>query len=582
MTRSGFAQLEDVIRDPDFPDLDLALRRGRHVDRDDVAWYALLGDAQDHLEAFYSRYGCELIHKADGYYYLLPTGDKLSRRQLSSSDMLVGQALALLYLHPSTVERRGLHTHEELIAQLATVLGTDALIRAFNPKRRRYDERVAQKTVRLRVGEAVRRLAGLGFVDLAEGDQLRVRPALLRFAEPVRGLSEPAEALAQLVARGEVALEGSGESAGAATDATDEAEDGEDEAATEDSAEDSDVADGDDAGGEPADEPAPAPALPAEPSNPRKGEPEDEFAGDTVLGHRRDVANPARGRKRRAVDSPEGGRAKPRAVHRGPSNAPDRGVTVQLFDLDDDEDEPDGDTATGHRRETSDAGGAPGGVDPGAGRKRTLTGPQPGVGPAVERGAPVPLFQVDDDDEDEADSDTSIGYRREVGESGRAPGGGDPGAGRKKTLTGPQSVVGPAVERGAPVPLFQVDDDDEDEADRNTAIGRRRDVAEPGHASGGGDPGAGRKKTLTGPQSVVGPAPLRFDLRDDDADEPNEVTEIGHRRAAEPAPDVGDDAEEFDGDTVLGYRRDIAGRPVPVGRAVPPVDDGDDDDGDPP
>jgi chromosome partition protein MukE len=210
MTRSGFAQLEDVIRDPDFPDLDLALRRGRHIDRDDVAWYALLGDAQDHLEAFYRRYGCELIHKADGYYYLLPTGDKLSRRQLSGGDMLVGQALALLYLHPSTVERGGLHTHEELIAQLATVLGSDALIRAFNPRRRRYDERVAQKTVRARVGEAVRRLAGLGFVDLVEGDQLRLRPALLRFAEPVRGLSEPAEALAELVARGEVALEAEG------------------------------------------------------------------------------------------------------------------------------------------------------------------------------------------------------------------------------------------------------------------------------------------------------------------------------------------------------------------------------------
>jgi len=25
MTRSGYAQLEDVIRDPDFPELDLAL-----------------------------------------------------------------------------------------------------------------------------------------------------------------------------------------------------------------------------------------------------------------------------------------------------------------------------------------------------------------------------------------------------------------------------------------------------------------------------------------------------------------------------------------------------------------------------
>ncbi len=207
MTRPGYAQLQDVILDPDFPELDLALRRGRHVDRDDVAWYALLGDAQDHLEAFYRRYGCELIHKPDGYFYLLPTGDKLSRRQLAAGDMLVGQALALLYLHPSTVERAGLHTQDELIAQLAAVMGSDALIRAFNPKRRRYDERVAQKTVRSRVGEAVRRLAALGFVELADGDQLRLRPALLRFAEPVRGLSEPAEALAQLVARGEIALE---------------------------------------------------------------------------------------------------------------------------------------------------------------------------------------------------------------------------------------------------------------------------------------------------------------------------------------------------------------------------------------
>jgi chromosome partition protein MukE len=273
VTRPGYAQLEDVIRDPDFPDLDLALRRGRHIDRDDVAWYALLGDAQDHLEAFYRRYGCELVHKADGYYYLLPTGDKLSRRQLSAGDMLVGQALALLYLHPSTVERGGLHTHEELIAQLATVLGSDALIRAFNPRRRRYDERVAQKTARARVGEAVRRLAGLGFVDLVEGDQLRLRPALLRFAEPVRGLSEPAEALAQLVARGEVALEAEGASQGADAMAGDDVE-GDDGAAAD--ADDADDAD---------DGPAP-----------------DEFDAATVVGHRHDAADElARGAGREAV-----------------------------------------------------------------------------------------------------------------------------------------------------------------------------------------------------------------------------------------------------------------------------------------
>jgi chromosome partition protein MukE len=253
VTRSGFAQLQDVILDPDFPELDLALRRGRHIDRDDVAWYALLGDAQEHLEAFYRRYGCELIHKPDGFYYLLPTGDKLSRRQLSAGDMLVGQALALLYLHPSTVERGGMHTQEELIAQLATVMGSDALIRAFNPKRRRYDERVAQKTVRTRVGEAVRRLAGLGFADLVDDDQLRLRPALLRFAEPVRGLSEPAEALAQLVARGEVALEADGGGApGAASDDDDETAGEDDDAADDDAGDDAgDARDAADDGREP-------------------------------------------------------------------------------------------------------------------------------------------------------------------------------------------------------------------------------------------------------------------------------------------------------------------------------------------
>jgi len=246
MTRPGYAQLQDVILDPDFPELDLALRRGRHVDRDDIAWYALLGDAQDHLEAFYRRYGCELVHKTDGYFYLLPTGDKLSRRQLATGDMLVGQALALLYLHPSTIERGGLHTDEELIAQLAAVLGTDALIRAFNPKRRRYDERVAQKAVRSRVGEAVRRLAGLGFVELLEGDQMRLRPALLRFAEPVRGLSEPAEALAQLVARGEIALEDDAAAAGGAERTADDDGESDPEAEDDSDGEDDAAPDGSD------------------------------------------------------------------------------------------------------------------------------------------------------------------------------------------------------------------------------------------------------------------------------------------------------------------------------------------------
>jgi chromosome partition protein MukE len=203
---TGYTELQDVVLDPSFPELDLALRRGRHIDREDLALYTLLTEAQDLLETFYRRYGCELVHKADGYFYLLPTGEKLSRRQLGAGDMLVGQALALLYLDPTTIERGGRVTTEDVIAQLVVVLGSDALIRAFNPKRRRYDERVAQKTVRTRVADALRHLAALGFIDLDDDAQLRLRPALLRFAEPVRGLSAPAEALAKLVADGEVML----------------------------------------------------------------------------------------------------------------------------------------------------------------------------------------------------------------------------------------------------------------------------------------------------------------------------------------------------------------------------------------
>jgi len=207
VTESRFARLEDVILDEAFPELDLALRRGRHVDRDDAVWYQLLVDAQDHLEPLYRRYGCELVHKSDGYFYLLPTNDRLGKRHLSPSEMLVGQALALLYLDPATVETGGMVTREQVLAHLAGVVGSDVLVRMMNPKRRRYDERVAAETVRSKVADALRRLSGLGFVDAVEETRYRLRASLLRFAEPLRGAGSPAAHLADLVAAGELVLE---------------------------------------------------------------------------------------------------------------------------------------------------------------------------------------------------------------------------------------------------------------------------------------------------------------------------------------------------------------------------------------
>ena len=206
MTATKFVTLGDAVLDEQFPLVDLALRRGRHVDRDDAEWFGFLRDAEDVLEPFYRRYGAELVYRADGYYYLLPSGDKLAKRQLGVPEMLVGQALTLLYLDPANVEQGGRVTREQLLAHLATVMGTDALIRALNPKRRKYDERVAQETVRTRVADALRRLAALGFVEALAADEFKLRPALMRFAEPVRASADGAEALSRLVASGEVAF----------------------------------------------------------------------------------------------------------------------------------------------------------------------------------------------------------------------------------------------------------------------------------------------------------------------------------------------------------------------------------------
>jgi chromosome partition protein MukE len=99
--------------------------------------YEYLVDAQALLEAFYRRFGCELIQQSDGYFYLLPSGDRLGRRQLSAAEMLVGQTLALLYLDPATLQHGGVVGRELLLQRLAALLGTDILVRTLEPRRAR-------------------------------------------------------------------------------------------------------------------------------------------------------------------------------------------------------------------------------------------------------------------------------------------------------------------------------------------------------------------------------------------------------------------------------------------------------------
>ena len=229
MTPSGFQSIEEVITDEHFPEAELALRRGRHIGRDDGTVYDYLVDALDHLEPFYRRFGSELVQRSDGYFYLLPSGDRLGRRHLSAGEMLVGQTLALIYLDPATLQHGGVVPREVLLQRLSGLLGTETLVRTLNPRKRKFDERVAGETVRAKVAEALRRLADLGFIDVVDEGMLRLRPALMRFAEPVRDLSDPPAALERLVQRGEVVLgdvdeDDHGESNGADEDDEDGAE----------------------------------------------------------------------------------------------------------------------------------------------------------------------------------------------------------------------------------------------------------------------------------------------------------------------------------------------------------------------
>jgi chromosome partition protein MukE len=221
--RTRYESLESVISDPVFVEVDVALRRGRHIDRDDGELYELLVDAQAWLEPFYRRYGCELVAQTDGYFYLLPRGERLIPRKLGGGEMIVGQTLALLYLEPSTVQTGGVVTHEHVLSRLSGLLGARDLAKALEPRRQRFDdERVVAELIRTKVAHAIRRLATLGFVEPFGEDRIRLRSPLLRFAEPVHGLSDRTEAMRRLVAEGKVTTQEDREGDTAEDDAADE------------------------------------------------------------------------------------------------------------------------------------------------------------------------------------------------------------------------------------------------------------------------------------------------------------------------------------------------------------------------
>src|SRR5688572_5662648 len=119
--------------------------------------------------------------------------------------MLVGQTLALQNLDPATLQSGSVATLEQLNTRLSGIVSERDLARAAVPRTRRFDDkRIVHEIIRKRVAEAIRRLSSLGFIEPLDEEHLRLRSPLLRFTDPVRGLSEIGAAMERLIARGEI------------------------------------------------------------------------------------------------------------------------------------------------------------------------------------------------------------------------------------------------------------------------------------------------------------------------------------------------------------------------------------------
>lgn len=204
MSDDELRTLGDVVGHEVFPEVDLRLREGGHIDDLDLEMFTFLEDARPFLEQFYERFGCQLVRSVDGYYFLRPRGDRLGQRKLSAAEMLVGQALCLLRMDPASLRTSWRVKRARVLEVIEQLVGADRLGLALKPRRGRRLKAVEEERIRDEVNAAIKTLARLGFVVIEE-DMLRLRTSLLRFLEPVTEQPNPADALGDLIRTGTVA-----------------------------------------------------------------------------------------------------------------------------------------------------------------------------------------------------------------------------------------------------------------------------------------------------------------------------------------------------------------------------------------
>lgn len=196
-----YPELSAVVLDPAFPAIDLRLRAGVHIGEDDLAAWAFLKSAHSWLSRFYAGFDCRLHIAPEGYAWLVSEGDLLGHRRLSRAEMLSGQVLALMAMDPAYLRNLGGVPVRDVLTRLELLVGPETLAERLVGRQRGTNRVLDTEKVREAVLKALGGLQRLGFLEWNVSlQEIRPRRAILRFAEVAREASDPAQALARLVA----------------------------------------------------------------------------------------------------------------------------------------------------------------------------------------------------------------------------------------------------------------------------------------------------------------------------------------------------------------------------------------------
>ena len=207
---SLYQNIGDVIKDELFPELDSRLRRGEHIDSRHAKLFNMLNDSAQWLGEYYHRYGVDLVHTPEDFYYLKPGNSQkqlIKSRKLDELTMICGQVLALYHLDPEQLEGSGWISLDAIYERLRLLLDDVYLCKLL--ERRKLDTQADRDKGLDTLRKAVRQLARLGMIRLENNltNRVQTQSPLMRFIDPVRTAPCTREALEKLVTQGVISLD---------------------------------------------------------------------------------------------------------------------------------------------------------------------------------------------------------------------------------------------------------------------------------------------------------------------------------------------------------------------------------------